>query len=120
MWKDVRHWGGWVQLIRKLGVNWDLRAERRRQPEGAREVLAAEGTEVTGGCANTRGALCAMAERGGRGSCQGLWLENVHRRAGNSQSHTQQYRIAWKYLLNKGWEARETPASCIHHLPSPG
>lgn len=64
MWKDVRHWGGWVQLIRKLGVNWDLRAERRRQPEGAQEVLAAEGTEVTGAlCKHKRSSLCHGRER---------------------------------------------------------
>lgn len=75
MWKDVRYWGGWVQLIRKLGVNWELRAERRRQPEGAWEVLAGEGTELLEACTNTRETLCTMAERGGRGSCQGLWLE---------------------------------------------
>lgn len=101
---------------RVVWVDWDLRAERT-QSERAWEAPA-------GACwwpVQTQWEL--LAERGGRGSYQGLWLEEglpCPQFTGGQvapKSHRQQYRIAWKYLLNKGREARESPASCMHHLP---
>lgn len=118
MWKGVRYWGVWVQLIRKLGIQgelcgWTGTSELKggdSKREHGRPHLA-NGRRLLVACANTVGAVGRERwEEVVPGSVTGrrAAMSPVYRRAGSSRSHRQQYRIAWKYLLIKGCKTSES------------
>lgn len=92
---------------RVLWVDWDLRAERRRQREHERSHLA-KGQRLLVACANTRDV--------GRERWQGVLPGSVTgKRAAMSPggqaapNHTDSNTgFAWKYLLINGCEASES------------
>lgn len=129
MWKNVRYWDGGLgepsQITggrrRVVWVDWEPRAQGRRQSEGVWECLVSKGLEVADGFPlRTRWELAAEGVGGcPTGVCG--WKQGCHvpnsQEGRRPQPHRQQCKMTLEYLLNKGHKARESPASFIHHWP---